>query len=59
MVRCPTEALAQGVHVSDQGPEYGAEKRGSLTDKTGDESPGWMAKMGPAAWFAVLVFLRR
>ena len=42
-----TEALAQGVHVSEQGADYGAEKAGEyVTDKTGDESLGWMAKWG-------------
>ena len=40
-------ALAEGVHVSEQGTDYAADRvEDFVTDKTGDDSLGWMAKWG-------------
>ena len=41
------DALAEGVHITQQGPDYGADRfEQYITDKTGDPSLGWMGKMG-------------
>lgn len=43
----PTQALAEGVHVAEQGPEYGAERLGNFVEeKTGDNVLGDWAKWG-------------
>ena len=41
------DALAEGVHITQQGPDYGADRfEQYITEKTGDPSLGWMGKMG-------------
>lgn len=41
------DALAEGVHITQQGPDYGADRLEKyITEKTGDPSLGWMGKMG-------------
>jgi hypothetical protein len=41
------DALAEGVHITQQGPDYGADRLEQyITEKTGDPSLGWMGKMG-------------
>lgn len=41
------DAFAEGVHVTQQGPDYGADRLEQyITEKTGDPSLGWMGKMG-------------